>query len=248
MQHFAPRTSSGKRTKASRDLFCSQCVTRLGSGFCCAHFDCNRPCAPTRLGKGPHRFCTHHLADPANEVTRSWSACVHKGQGYKFLSVKPNSGKCFACSNSYLPCENAPRGCPRHVQHDPHSRTRRSCTGHGKTACPFSDATSYRRCSSMFCSNSRDSLSDALCSTCRKGFLPCTSWCSRRTRPNQGPQCTFCSSVNVGNSAAALAGISNLQCATPGCSTLAWCKFQGAYPHMVQSDSAFKRMTSSNTH
>ena len=143
-----------------------------------------------------------------------------------FLSVSPGSGKCFACQKSFLPCENSLLGCSRHVQHNPLSRKRYCCSHHNHVQCSFAASSAFRRCSSNSCGNSRDSLEDSLCSTCRKGFLSCIERCSRRTASSSAPRCLLCSA----DSGTEYDGDTHLgtneqseavqQCTTKGCATL----------------------------
>ena len=242
-QLFAPRSNSkDKQLWTGRSLFCASCEQALADGTRCLHSGCVNPVAPTRLRQGPHMHCAQHLADPAYTSKRSWGLCSHSDEGCKFLTLKPLSGKCYACTNSFLPCVNALAGCPRHVQHNPRSRKRRACSRHDNASCAFSTSTSYRRCSSDFCANTRDSLDDSLCATCRKGYLPCVNMCTRRTLPNSGIRCQFSQDDSSKDSQDMPSTEQSppheqqscepaAQCATKGCSTLVLCNY-GSLPCM----------------
>lgn len=121
---------SGARRSLGRDWFCSVCLNSLLSGTHCKHPSCGNPVAPTHAGKDPHSFCAFHLRDLAHESVRSWSRCAnfHTG-GCLHLSLRPKSGKCYACDSSFVPCANALKGCFKHVRLDPKSRILRECSG-----------------------------------------------------------------------------------------------------------------------
>ena len=92
-QLFESRSESSDRRakKVGRASFCSECLQHLADGNRCSHPCCINPTAPTRLRKGPHRFCALHLADPAHASTRTWGVCSHADEGCMFLSVRPNA-------------------------------------------------------------------------------------------------------------------------------------------------------------
>ena len=124
------RNHAGLRTHLGRDIFCSMCLGNLSAGKLCKHPACGNPVAPTRCGKGPHVFCAFHLRDPAHESIRSWQRCAHFWTaGCLHLSLRPNSGKCYACENNFVPCANASKGCAKHVRLNPRERKRRECSG-----------------------------------------------------------------------------------------------------------------------
>ena len=117
---FCKKAAKCARADGARQWqhFCEMCT----KATTCAHPGCQNKAAPDGRSKSvswsSHLRCVDHITDPAYAADREWSNCMHRKIGCPHLSVNRGGGRCYACSNSFLPCTNALAGCTHRVQND----------------------------------------------------------------------------------------------------------------------------------
>ena len=100
-------------------------------------------------------------------------------------------GLCFACSDGWLPCRNALRGCFKHVRRKRRITDLAACTSHGTLLCPFDPRCSSTVCSMPWCGHERQTGIDK-CELCGQGLSPCAGKCGRRTTIGNKSRCEYC--------------------------------------------------------
>ena len=197
---------------AGMQKHCASCQ----KAHACEFPECPLRAAPAfrRKKQTTPQFCAVHYRDPCNAPCRDWNLCSNARVGCQQLALMPTSGKCFACSNGYVPCCNALLGCPAFVSI--HGTKKRKACRRDDDGCPFApDRPGW--CRTPWCSNRSSSASKSVCTDCESGLLPCANNCSRRSVPGNSGHCARCVETGISRSTASAKPLS---CATARCTNV----------------------------